>query len=129
MDILVPMDGSELSKDALRFAVDFANRYDASVHVVHITDHPGDEEPEIVDEAKRIISDAGLEDEPEVIINVTQFRWSNRVGKEILNLVEDEGYDHVVMGHHGSGALGRAILGSAAERVVRGATVPVTIIS
>jgi nucleotide-binding universal stress UspA family protein len=32
------------------------------------------------------------------------------------------------MGHHGSGAVQRAILGSAAEAVVRSESVPVTII-
>lgn len=129
MDVLVPMDGSELSRDALRFAVDFAGRYDGSVHVVHVTDHPADEEPRIVEQAESIIEEAGLEDDPEVRINVSKFRWSDRVGKEILRMIEEDGYDHVVMGHHGSGALGRAILGSASETVVRGATVPVTVIS
>ncbi|MFB6302439.1 MAG: universal stress protein [Haloferacaceae archaeon] len=128
MDVLVPMDQSERSRDALRFAVDFANRYDGSVHVVHVTDHPGDEDEEIKRNARQIIEEAGLEDEPETVIEVVQFRWSNRVGKEILKLVEDEGYDHVVMGHHGTGALGRAVLGSAAETVVRGSTVPVTVV-
>lgn len=128
MDVLVPMDGSERSEDALRFAVDFANRYDGSVHVVHITDHPANEEPEIVENARSIIEEAGLADEPEVRINVSKFRWSDRVGKEILKLVEEEGYDHVVMGHHGTGALGRAILGSAAETVVRSSTIPVTVV-
>lgn len=128
MDVLVPVDGSPLGWEALRFAVDFANRYDGSVHVVHVTDHPSDAETEIVERAEGIVEEAGLEDEPEVVINVTQFRWANRVGREILNLVEDGDYDHIVMGHHGSGAVGRAILGSAAERVVRGSKIPVTVI-
>lgn len=128
MDVVVPMDGSERSRDALRFAADFANRYDGSVHVIHVTDHPAEAEAEITEKAEAILADAGLEDEPELLVNVSKFRWSNRVGKEILKYVEEEGYDHVVMGHHGEGALGRALLGSASETVVRGATVPVTVI-
>lgn len=128
MDVLVPVDGSELGWEALRFGADLANRYDGSVHVVHVTDHPAEKEAEIIERAKRILEEAGLEDEPDMLINVTQFRWANRVGKEILNLVEEEDYDHIVMGHHGSGAIGRAILGSAAETVVRNTTTPVTIV-
>lgn len=128
MDVLVPMDGSERSRDALRFAVDFANRYDGTIHVVHITDHPSDEEDKISEQAQATLEEAGFEDEPEMIVNVSKFRWSNRVGKEILQFVEEEGYDHVIMGHHGTGALGRALLGSAAETVIRGTTVPVTVV-
>lgn len=128
MDVLVPVDGSEIGWEALRFGVDFANRYDGSVHVIHVTDHPAEAEKELVERAEQIVEQAGMEDEPDVLINVTQFRWANRVGKEILNLAEEEEYDHIVMGHHGSGAIGRAILGSAAETVVRNAMVPVTIV-
>jgi nucleotide-binding universal stress UspA family protein len=128
MDVLVPMDGSERSRDALRFAADFANRYEGSVHVVHVTDHPGELEDQIEENARQILEEAGLEDDPETRINVTKFRWSNRVGKEIVKLAEEDGYDHIVMGHHGTGALGRAILGSAAETVVRSSTIPVTIV-
>jgi nucleotide-binding universal stress UspA family protein len=40
---------------------------------------------------------------------------------------EDGSYDHVVMGHHGSGTVGRAILGSADETVVRAESLPVTV--
>jgi nucleotide-binding universal stress UspA family protein len=32
------------------------------------------------------------------------------------------------MGHHGSGRIERALVGSAAETVVRGETVPVTVV-
>jgi nucleotide-binding universal stress UspA family protein len=128
MDVLVPVDGSELGWKALRFGVDLANRYDGSVHVIHVTDHPAERESDIVEKAEQIVAEAGLEDEPDVIINVTQFRWANRVGKEILTLVQEEEYDHIVMGHHGTGAIGRAILGSTAETVVRGTETPVTVI-
>lgn len=43
-------------------------------------------------------------------------------------MVAEEGYDHVVMGHHGSGMVDRAMLGSAAETVVDAKEVPVTIV-
>ena len=55
-------------------------------------------------------------------------RPANRVGQNILEMVEEEGYDHVVMGHHGAGAVERAILGSAAETVLRSNQVPVTVV-
>ena len=68
--------------------------------------------------------------DPEIATNLRMSRpgYANRVGKDILHLVEERGYDHVVMGHHGTGRIGRAILGSAAETVVQAAEVPSTII-
>jgi len=53
---------------------------------------------------------------------------AGRVGDEILAHADDIEADHVVMGHHGAGMVERAILGSAAETVVRGEAVPVTIV-
>jgi nucleotide-binding universal stress UspA family protein len=44
---------------------------------------------------------------------------------EILNFVEQEGVDLVVMGTHGRKGIDRILFGSVAEKVVKGAKVPV----
>jgi nucleotide-binding universal stress UspA family protein len=55
-------------------------------------------------------------------------RTAGRVGKEIVSMATEQDFDHVVMGHHGSGAVERAILGSAAETVLRAEEFPVTVV-
>ncbi|MDY6764550.1 MAG: universal stress protein [Halobacteria archaeon] len=130
MKILAPVDGSDCSFRALRFATDLANRFEAPLHVIHITDSKGEDTKRILEKASDILEEKGISDEPEVKIDfhLAEPRYANRVGEAILELVEEEGYDHVVMGHHGSGRIQRALLGSATDTVVRSDEVPVTII-
>lgn len=129
MDILAPIDGSDCSFRALSFAADMATRYGGSVHVVHFTKAETDASDAIIDRARDVLESEGVEGEPEVSTDVNlEFRPANRVGESVLDLVEERGYDHVVMGHHGSGTVERAILGSAAETVLRAERVPVTVI-
>jgi nucleotide-binding universal stress UspA family protein len=129
MEVLVPIDGSDCSFRALAFAVDFAERYDAGCYVVHITDAETDATDTLLAQAHEELDslDSGADVELDVV-DTLEMRAAKEVGKEILHLVEDDGYDHVVMGHHGGGAVQRAILGSAAETVVRGGMVPVTVV-
>jgi nucleotide-binding universal stress UspA family protein len=129
--ILVPIDGSECSFRALRFATDLAGlEADSEVHVVHVTDAKSDATEELLDRAEAVLREEGIDREPTVVIDshLSEPGYADKVGKEILRLVDEKGYDHVVMGHHGSGMIGRAILGSAAETVMRAAEVPATII-
>ena len=129
MEILVPIDGSECSYRALDFAIELARRFEASLHVVHVSDAETDATDEILARARERLREEGIEDEPEVSTDVDlAFRPAERVGEVILDLVDERGYDHVVMGHHGAGTLERAILGSAAETVLRAEKVPVTVI-
>ena len=128
MKVLVPIDGSDCSVRALEFAIDFAARYEGSLHVVHFTDAKTEATDEILETAEETLERAGVEDAPELVECDIEMRIAANVGKEILETVEEEDYDHVVMGHHGSGTVERLILGSAAETVVRGETVPVTIV-
>ncbi|MFB6218644.1 MAG: universal stress protein [Halobacteriaceae archaeon] len=129
MDILVPIDGSETSERALRFAADLADCFDCALHVVHFTDRETEATERIVERAEEILEEEGVAGDPEVSLDVgMDLRPAERVGEDILALVEERGYDHVVMGHHGQGTVERAILGSAAETVLRAAAVPVTVI-
>lgn len=130
MDVLVPIDGSECSFRALRFAAGFVRRYEADIQVVHVTDVRGEDTEELIERANTVLADEGVEGEPDVVIDVrvSERGYASRVGKDVLGMIDDEGYDHVVMGHHGQGAIGRIVIGSAAEEVVRGTDVPVTVV-
>lgn len=128
MDVLCPIDGSDCSTRALEFAAEFADRYDASLHVLHVTSYQNDETDELLEEAKALLDERGLRGDLDLRFDMVSFRSSDRVGKDILRTVSEEGYDHVIMGHHGTGLIGRALLGSAAETVVEATEVPVTVI-
>lgn len=127
--ILAPIDGTDSSFRALEFATDFADRFDADLDVVHITDEQTDATADILDRATRVIDAADMDTEPEVSTDLDmEFRPADRVGEDIIQLVEQRGYDHVVMGHQGAGTVERAIIGSAATTVLRSERVPVTVI-
>lgn len=129
MKILVPADGSDCSFRAVEFAAEMATNYDATLHVVHITDSRDEATEEILRRARDVLDAHDVDDEPAVRTDISlDFRPSNRIGEDVLTLVEEEGYDHVVMGHHGSGAVERAILGSATETVMDAERVPVTVV-
>jgi nucleotide-binding universal stress UspA family protein len=129
MDVLVPIDGSEASLRALAFAIDFADRFEAALHVVHVSDAETEATDQILDDARDRLDEAGVEYVPELILDErVSVRTAARAGERIVELVTERGYDHVVMGHSEGGEIERAMLGSAAQKVVRSEIVPVTVV-
>lgn len=127
--VLVPIDGSENAERALRFGADLARRHEAALDVVHITDVETESTQELLDSADAILEEEGFAGEAAVQYDLRlTFKSSDRIGEGILELVAEEGYDHVAMGHHGAGAVERLLLGSATETVIRADEVPVTVI-
>ena len=127
--ILVPVDGSAVSERALRFAAELSRRFSGELHVVHVTDAETEGSDLVVERAREILDEEGVVNEPSVSLDhELEFRAADRIGEDIVELALDEGYDHVVMGHHGSGPVDRLILGSAAETVLRAGAVPVTVV-
>ena len=134
MKVLAPIDGSECSIRALRMAARIVDRFDGDLDVVHFVDQAADREREetrrLLERAEEVLEEVGVSAKPEVQTDVwiTDYRYANRVGKDVLREAQDGDHDMVVMGHHGTGAVGRMLLGSAAETVVRAAEVPVTVV-
>ena len=130
MEILAPIDGSDCSERALRFAAGMARRYEGEVHVVHLSEHRTEQTDDLLERAEAVLEEEGVAGDSTVVsdVRLSDLRASDQVGRDILRLVERHGYDHVVMGHHGTGMVGRLILGSAAETVVRSTEVPTTVI-
>lgn len=127
--VLVPIDGTDPSYRALEFATGFVERYDADLDVVHVTDEETEATEDILERAERILEAGDSEASPKVSADLEMdFRPADRVGEFILELVQKRGYDHVVMGHQASGTVERAIIGSAAETVLRAERVPLTVI-
>lgn len=128
MKILTPVDGTDASSRALDFAIEMATKMDATLHVVHFTNKETDATETILEDARERLESADIGDEPELSTITVDVWTADRVGEEILDVVREHGYDHVVMGHHEEGAVERTIFGSAAETVLRAEAVPMTIV-
>ncbi|WP_276270698.1 universal stress protein [Haloarcula litorea] len=135
-DILLPTDGSDGIAAAAEHATNFAQAFDATVHVVSVADTRNrfesptsglsaeawsDAEHERAEEAVAATVDALPDDVP---VETSVVEGVPR--SEILRYVEDEGMDLVVMGTHGRTGLDHYLIGSVAEKVVRRSPVPVT---
>ena len=123
--ILVPTDGSEPATVALEYACELAASHDATVSVVTITDEgdgtvgdrPG---AEILTAARDRIADADVSADGEVLAGDPR--------ETILAYAGQQGVDSIVMGTRGRRGLGRFVLGSVTEHVVREAEVPVFVV-
>lgn len=134
--ILVPTDGSEPSLRAAEHAAGLAARFDATLHALYVVDanpsplavsradvretlrEVGEQAAESVFEnVERVAADAGVELETAMV--------EGAPAERIVDYAGDNGVDLVVMGTHGRSGLGKRLLGSVTERVVRNAPVPV----
>ena len=61
-------------------------------------------------------------------INVSFLVWTGDPGESIVSAAEAEGADLVVVGTHGRGTIGRLLLGSVSDHVVRNAPCPVLVV-
>lgn len=137
--ILVPFDGSPLSKRALEYTLERFR--DASITAIYVID-PIDSI--IAAEAGGIPSaqdwyDAAKKRATSVLGSAQDMAAADGIdldvvtevgqpAREILEQAHEYDVHQIVMGSHGRKGLDRAILGSVAERVTRRATVPVTIV-
>ena len=136
-EILVPTDGSETSDAAVEHAVYLADRCDSRVHGLFVVDSGplqsvGGGYPEAVskieelgDEAVERVRQTGEERGVETTTSVVP----GTVHRIIREYVDDNDVDAVVMGTHGRQGVGRHLLGSVTERVIRTVDVPVVAVT
>ena len=133
--VLVPVEGSAQSADAVAFAA--SEWPDAQLTLLHVIDpleggysldtvREGAEEwhREQKLQAKDLFADLTEGVESEVSTRIE----TGRPARTILDVIDETGVDHVVMGSHGRSGVSRILLGSVAEDVVRESPVPVTIV-
>jgi len=135
--ILVPVDGSATSTRGLDEAIKLAKLSGASLHLVHALDQfvfIGTGETYSADvfgalkEAGEQILMQGTERVAASGIPVTTFLSGplpGRVCDVICEQVLESGADLIVIGTHGRRGIGRLLMGSDAEQVLRMAPVPV----
>ena len=137
--LLVPTDFSASADAALNHAVSLADRFNATLHLLHVVNDPGagwyglgDAEVQIdrlkeEAEAKAKNRLQGMAEEStavEVRTAVAQ-RLNLKVADAIQEYVAGHSIDLVVMGTHGRQGLGRLVLGSVANRLIRRSGCPV----
>lgn len=133
--ILVPTDGSDHAQRAAEHALSLAESFDATVHVLNVTDVRARAGPFDVggvdDEYVARLEDAGAAaiDAVEALAGDSQrIRAAVSQGdpeEEILEYADEYAVELLVMGTHGRTGVDRYVAGSVTEGVVRQAEVPV----
>ncbi len=138
-DVLVPIDGSDCSKQALEYALETFP--DATVTTLHVVDPiesvyaveasglPVAEEwyddarewaSGIHEDARERADEHGVETDAATAVG--------KPARTILEYADENDVDQIVMGSHGRTGVERVVLGSVAETVVRRAKIPVTVV-
>ena len=135
--ILVPVDFSQYEDELLRYAKEIAQKFDASIDLIHVIPNMDYFTPyESFMAAENIVAiQKGVESEverdlDEVAKKLPGFRVKKAIRTgvafvEILDYVKTEGIDLIIMGTRGRGGLEHIIIGSVAEKVLRKSPCPV----
>jgi nucleotide-binding universal stress UspA family protein len=134
--ILAATDGSPASAAASDEAIDLALRLGARLIVITVVNAPeltaaGSIFPVTVVSAREeaeTIARAIVDDARRSGVAATYLTWEGQPGEAIVAAAEAESADLVVVGTHGRNVLGRLLLGSVSEYVVRHSRVPVLVV-
>lgn len=135
--ILVPVDFTPHSSEALRVACDLAQRYGAPMTLVYVYEpidyalpegyvlYTPDQLALLTDSFEKRLGEAREQAQllgaPSVDTRVLQ----GPPAAEIVDFATEQGYDLIVLGTHGRTGLRHVVMGSVAERVLRTARCPV----
>ncbi len=144
--ILVPIDFSEQSDAALKYAVDLASELGSSLLLLHAVEpiyfagamygqvYSGPIAMEQVRDAENALAKLVAKVEGRKVdrrkvehrkVGATGVVASGVAHQEILKAADSKKVDLIVMGTQGRGGINRAIMGSVAEKIVRAAKCPV----
>jgi nucleotide-binding universal stress UspA family protein len=138
--ILVPIDFSEHSKNALKYAVPFAEKFKASIdllYVVEPTIYPADFSfgqigfPNVEEELHKRGSEELENLITKDIAGKVPSRKNVRIGKpfyEIDQYALEENISLIIIATHGHTGMEHILFGSTAEKVVRKAPCPVLVV-
>jgi len=136
--VLLPTDGSDTAAAAVDHAIAVAGAFDGELHALSVVDPsstgalpeagPSESVVEsLVEQAEHAVAsvaDRAAEADVEIHTEVQQ----GFPARTILGYAEEQGVDIVVAGTHGRTGLGRVLLGSTAEHLVRRAEMPVCVV-
>lgn len=134
-NLLIATDFSQYSRPALDFGLQIAKIYGARAHIVFVV--PSDEFLLAGPSAYVAAKDAAARDLQELKAELARkpgcaegrdyhlYLLEGQVAQAILDFAHRKRIDLIVLGTHGRGGLGKALMGSVAERVFRRSPVPV----
>ena len=136
--ILVPTDGSESSRHALKVALDLAKKFNSEIELFHVT--PTQEAYYGFDGGYSILIDQDQMDKNGELaleftlkgmevgdISLSKKHASGNAANTILEEIRRE-FDLVIMGTVGHGVISGAIVGSVTQRVLAHSQIPVLIV-
>jgi nucleotide-binding universal stress UspA family protein len=134
--ILAPTDFSQHSENALRYACELADRFEAELHLLSVLDDttPMFVDPEIIPmdslvQQQRVAISEKLDQQPgspwDKNLTVVREMRQGSPFLEIIRYAKENNIGLIVLGTHGRSGLAHVLLGSVAERVVRIAPCPV----
>lgn len=137
MAILVAYDGSYPARKAVRYALD--THGDDPIILLRVIEAAGGSTGAGWHLAKKKLEELFSEVEAEVEVDVDDLFDTDDVdvqielvagnpAREIVEYAEEHDIDHIIVGNHGRDGVSRILLGSVAEKVVRRAAVPVTVV-
>jgi nucleotide-binding universal stress UspA family protein len=132
--ILVAIDGSAYSHEALPAAVEMAKKFDSEILVLHVSEHDRGraviytlETPAaatmMVANAVKQLQDAGLTAKGQ-LVDVA----AGHVSKAIVETAAANGIDLIVMGSRGLSDVQGMMLGSVTHKVMQSAVIPVLVV-
>ena len=132
--ILCPVDFSEHSQRAVRFAALLARSFGSQITLLHVNDpvlvatsaivFAERAEDETRAELNRLLDEA-LADDRHHVRDVTILVAEGDPSEQIATVAEEHGIDLIVMGTHGLGGYRKILIGSTTERLLRRTTIPV----
>jgi universal stress protein A len=135
--ILVPIDFSIHSKNALKYAIPMAERFGAKLHLVYVVEptiYPADLGfgqvvlPGVEDELREkgaVELQSLIEKEIAGRVEASSTVRTGNPHHEILSEAEEQGVDLIVVATHGHSGVEHMLFGSTADRIVRHAHCPV----
>jgi nucleotide-binding universal stress UspA family protein len=132
--ILVPLDGSALAEEALSRAVDLARQSGGSLTLLRaaeahsIVGDPIEAQVTVVREAEEYLEQVAKRLRDQGFHKVETSVWYGAAPLSIVEAARLRRADLIVMSTHGRSGLGRLILGSVAESVLRGTSVPILLL-
>jgi nucleotide-binding universal stress UspA family protein len=137
-EILVPVDFSECSRAALRYALPLAQQFGATLTLLNVVDFYLAGELDARFDYARLRDDLQIRAGKRLVHLIQQDVGSNvlvdtlvregRPWKEITDAARKRKADLIILGTHGYSGLKHTLLGSTAERVVRHAPCPVLVV-
>ena len=132
--IVVPLDGSALAETAIAAAVRMAKEQHATLVLVRAVEAPWLHGEWIVDAQVRVVREA--EEYLGMIadrlrgagVTVETSVWYGAPAVSIIDAAKAQGAGLIVMTSHGRTGLSRLIMGSVAEAVLRGTTIPILLL-